>query len=481
MVSKRRREGNALHDFVRLILQMLHQGGKLALGAGLLCALGVGGAYLLYRKRGAAFPWKKALAAVALAGYFALLLYATLLRQVGGGTGQANLHLFLAWREAWNGFTLKLWLNVLLNIALFFPLGFLFPLLARPFQRWYVTLPTGFGVSLAIESVQYLLGRGMFDVDDLFTNTLGTVLGFSLAMLLLRLFPGRGKERRGWAPHLICPLAFGLVLAGIFGGYQLKEYGNLPEAPAYAANLRGMDWQLVWEPVEGAETAFTYRGAPFTKESCDAFGAEFARGAGVTFPDAYYYDDLTVFANHSTGDFLNVTYHDRSYEYRSSADGDAPGVEGSEPVLREKLAELGIFVPEGADFAYEGDGWHSFTARFLPHGEQVVNGVLRCEYRENGTFGEIDSTLAILTPYKEEPILTQAEALERLRGGKFDGAVLFEQSWLQGAKILECALDYRADTKGFYQPVYVFTILPLGQAPGGHSLEAGEFILPALK
>ena len=28
----------------------------------------------------------------------------------------------------------------------------------------------------------------------------------------------------------------------------------------------------------------------------------------MTFPDAYYYDDLTVFANHSTGDFLNVTY-----------------------------------------------------------------------------------------------------------------------------------------------------------------------------
>lgn len=282
-------------------------------------------------------------------------------------------------------------------------------------------------------------------------------------------------------PYLTCPLAFGLVLLGIFGGYQLKEYGNLPEAPAYTADLRGVDWQLVWEPEEGAGTAFTYRSSPFTRESCDAFGAEFARSAGVTFPDAYYYDDLTVFANHSTGDFLNVTYHDRSYEYRASASGDAPGVEGTESVLQEKLADFGISVPEGAAFTYEGDGWHSFTARFLPQGEQVVNGVLRCEYREDGTFGEIDSTLAVLTPYKEEPILTQAEALERLRRGKFDGAILFEQSWVQGAQILDCTLDYQADTKGFYQPVYVFTILPLGQAPGGYRLEAGEFILPALK
>lgn len=473
-----------MHDFVQLLLEMLRQGGKLALGAGILCVVGVGLAYLLYQRKrqpGAVFPWRKALAAVALAGYLALLLYVTLLRQVGGGPGQVNLHLFLAWREAWNGFTLKLWLNVLLNIALFLPLGFLLPLLAKPFQRWYLTLPTGFGLSLAIETTQYLLGRGMFDVDDLFTNTLGTALGFSFAMLLLRLFPGRGKERRGWAPHLICPLAFGLALLGIFGGYQMKEYGNLPEAPAYTADLRGMDWQLAWEPEEGTETAYTYRSSPFTKESCDAFGAEFAHNAGVTFPDAYYYDDLTVFANHSTGDFLNVTYHDRSYEYRSSARGNAPGAEGTEALLREKLAALGLFVPEGADFAYEGEGWHSFTARFLPDGEQVVNGGLRCRYQENGTFGEIDSTLAVLTPYKEEPILTQAEALERLRRGKFEDAGLFEQPWIQGARILACNLDYRADTKGFYQPVYVFTVLPLGQAPGGYRLEAGEFVLPALK
>ena len=163
-----------MHDFVQLILHMLHQGGKLALAAGVLCALGVGIAYLLFRLKcqpGSVFPWKKALAAVALAGYLAVLLYATLLRQVGGGPGQMNLHLFLAWREAWNGFTLKLWLNVLLNIALFLPLGFLLPFLAKLFQRWYVTLSAGFGVTLAIESAQYLLGRGMFDVDDLITNT----------------------------------------------------------------------------------------------------------------------------------------------------------------------------------------------------------------------------------------------------------------------------------------------------------------------
>lgn len=72
-----------MHDFVQLILQMLHRGGKLALAAGAICALGVGLAYLLFwleHRPGAVFPWRKAMAAVALAGYLAIVIYVTLLR-----------------------------------------------------------------------------------------------------------------------------------------------------------------------------------------------------------------------------------------------------------------------------------------------------------------------------------------------------------------------------------------------------------------
>ena len=63
----------------------------------------------------------------------------------------------------------------LLNIALFVPLGFLLPLLSKPFRKWYAALGAGFGVSLLIELSQFFTGRGMCDVDDLFTNTLRCV------------------------------------------------------------------------------------------------------------------------------------------------------------------------------------------------------------------------------------------------------------------------------------------------------------------
>lgn len=457
-----------MHDFVALVMRMLRYGGRRALAAMGVCLLVLGVAYLVYRRKGRAFPWGKALALTALAGYGAALLYFTLLRQVGLSR-QVNLYLFRAWREAWNTFSLQNWLNVLLNIGLFVPLGGLLPLLAEPFRKWYAALGAGFGATLAIECAQYLLGRGMFDVDDLFTNALGAMLGWCVVMAALT------RRERKWRPYLALPAAFCLILGGIFGGYRLKEYGNLPEAPAFAARLGQAEWVVA--PLEkGPEKVLIYWAEPFTKESCAEFGAAFAQRAGVTFPDTYYYDDLTMFANHATGDFLNVWYHDRSYEFTAAvpAGQGLSGAEGEEETLRALLADYGIQVPAEAVFAYGGKGWHSFTAEFLPQGEQVVSGTLRCRYLENGSISEVENDLVAMTPYKEEAVLSVGKALEELKRGNFQGGEMLAVSRVRRVEVLDCRLVYRADTKGFYQPLYAFLIRPEG-------MEEGRVLLPAMK
>lgn len=70
----------------------------------------------------------------------------------------------------------------LLNIALFVPLGFFLPLLWKKYRRIGKTLVFGFGTSLTIELLQLLTYRAT-DVNDLVTNTLGTLLGFGLFQL----------------------------------------------------------------------------------------------------------------------------------------------------------------------------------------------------------------------------------------------------------------------------------------------------------
>ena len=78
--------------------------------------------------------------------------------------------------------------NSLLNVLLFVPLGFLLPVLWKRFRSFLWTGLFGLSFSLAIELLQLLTLRAT-DVNDLMTNTTGTILGWLLGRLVLRLFP----------------------------------------------------------------------------------------------------------------------------------------------------------------------------------------------------------------------------------------------------------------------------------------------------
>lgn len=67
----------------------------------------------------------------------------------------------------------------LLNVVLFLPAGFLLPLLWERCRGLKETALGGFLLSLAIECSQ-LFSYRTTDVNDLFTNTLGAVLGWAL-------------------------------------------------------------------------------------------------------------------------------------------------------------------------------------------------------------------------------------------------------------------------------------------------------------
>ncbi|PGZ61899.1 hypothetical protein COE58_09055 [Bacillus cereus] len=71
----------------------------------------------------------------------------------------------------------------LLNIVLFIPLGFLLPAIWPQLRKMKNTIYAGFFFSLAIELSQLLNSR-ITDIDDLFTNTLGALVGYVLYKVL---------------------------------------------------------------------------------------------------------------------------------------------------------------------------------------------------------------------------------------------------------------------------------------------------------
>ena len=74
--------------------------------------------------------------------------------------------------------------NSLLNVLLFVPLGILLPLLWTRFKNPFRTVLFGLCVSVVIESLQMFTYRAT-DINDLMTNTLGSLIGWCIGRILL--------------------------------------------------------------------------------------------------------------------------------------------------------------------------------------------------------------------------------------------------------------------------------------------------------
>ncbi len=106
--------------------------------------------------------------------YLAFIFYMTLMyREVG--TGRLNLELFWSYKTFLTNEGLRR--EILNNIWLFVPLGaILYRLVPRP---WILILPIL--LSFFIEGAQYVWDIGLFELDDIVSNSLGALIGYLMS------------------------------------------------------------------------------------------------------------------------------------------------------------------------------------------------------------------------------------------------------------------------------------------------------------
>ena len=80
---------------------------------------------------------------------------------------------------------ISLFPEVLLNVAVFIPIGLLFGVAFRRIKGWQVIL-AGMGISVGIELFQWFFRKGFADVDDVMHNVLGCVVGYMVYWVLRR-------------------------------------------------------------------------------------------------------------------------------------------------------------------------------------------------------------------------------------------------------------------------------------------------------
>lgn len=78
-------------------------------------------------------------------------------------------------------------MQISLNILLFIPFGFLLSIISKRFRSLWITTVIGFIFSAGIETMQYITGRGLTEVDDVINNTLGALIGYVIYALMIYL------------------------------------------------------------------------------------------------------------------------------------------------------------------------------------------------------------------------------------------------------------------------------------------------------
>lgn len=111
-------------------------------------------------------------------------------------------------------YSYKLWLagdwrtgrQILANIAMFFPFGFFLSRLLPRRIRPPAVLVSAAAFSFLIEFLQFSQMRGLFELDDLISNTLGAMLGLAFTLVLEKLVVKKAL------PTVTVALGFGCIL-----------------------------------------------------------------------------------------------------------------------------------------------------------------------------------------------------------------------------------------------------------------------------
>lgn len=115
-----------------------------------------------------------------LVAYIFLMLQIAFFSREPGSRVKVSLRLFETWTQDPQGRA-----YVIENILLFIPFAILLYLFLSNFGKRliYLVPPAGVFLSCVIEFMQLMTERGYFQVDDILTNTVGSLIGFFICFL----------------------------------------------------------------------------------------------------------------------------------------------------------------------------------------------------------------------------------------------------------------------------------------------------------
>ncbi len=403
--------------------------------------------------------------------YIVILLCATFAGRSSNYKTTFNWNLFSSYKEAYITGEKSAWLNLILNILIFIPMGFLLPLLSKKLNKWYKVVSVGFIITLIIEFTQLLRHVGIFEIDDIFNNTLGTIIGFFIIKIFFIII-NKGERKKILKCVLCCmPLVLTILFFTIiFTKYNSQKYGNLDILLYTKTNMKDVtvegdisfNVEERYLPVYSAKTYSKQEARQNADEIMKKMNLEIVRAINLDTFSIFHTEsgiDMRYYYKGGTYTIDNTNISDDTLKENSvSNTGIAVQQKQSNAVTEKdivirKLEELGIEMNYDYIYTFE-NGYHIFTADMYDNKEYVTDGNLTIRLNENGGY-EINNN--IINYYKIDncKIISENQAYQILLSGKYKST--FNEK-IKKIKINSIEIDYMLDSKNYYQPVYKFKV-----------------------
>lgn len=145
-------------------------------------------------------PVKRKVSDILFLVYIAVLVNITVIRRFQFGERSVNLTLFTEYLPVLHNSLYRFAYLFFGNILWFMPLGFYLVFCRK--QKVSHAVICGFLFSMLIEIMQYVLGTGITELDDLILNTFGSFLGAAAGQALQTLRAGRAVRMNGADSHV---------------------------------------------------------------------------------------------------------------------------------------------------------------------------------------------------------------------------------------------------------------------------------------
>lgn len=404
-----------------------------------------------------------------------MVIGVTFLNRRAGIYGDTNLHLFSSYKEAWNSFNSTTWRFIILNIFMLIPLGILLPLFNKRFQKFLWVVGAAFIMTLIIETIQLITGYGIFELDDIFNNVLGAIIGYGIVMTIITIIENRKdkfKQSIIYLTPLILVMASSIAIVGI---YNSKEFGNLNIGHSNKINMKGIDLSLNVEIEDETQEVFLdnhkysitkvpiYKAPIYDKDSGKEFFIDFLKNKEINNEiEVDPYNDMAIYWSRGEISYnMWFDYRGGSYRYSDFTAFDE-GIERAntdEGNLIKILEEFDITIPSGAIFSRgdnrNNEGVYEWSIDNFVESEYITNGNIIVEYYSDDSIKQINNSIIKYRKVRDVSIKSKEEAYKELEQGKFN---LYKSEDVKVIEVEDISLSYILDTKGFYQPVYNFKL-----------------------